>query len=460
MTKQKFVRGVLALILALALCLSLPIAAFAAGGPTTAKIEHDVWTINFYVQDDQQYVTVTRLLYAYTTSLTGLTIDGETYDIEDAVSGTVLTDDYEKNLQATWKVNDYTGGTVVVQEETEGLTIMVDGVEKTYTREQLASCITEGNWTYTGDKTGDGVSYSGIATEYIMIPELLEFLHVDAITSISFRPIDWEGADGYIRTLTAEQAADAVLALKSYQSETEADVTADKADTMNAFRLIPNTAIGTGFDSVKWVNYISITTINTTTSPGGTVTIPGSPNTGKGGFVDVSEDSYYAEAVDWAVKQGVTTGIDDTHFSPDESCTRAQTVTFLWRSAGSPEPAAATNNPFMDVSADAYYYKAVLWAVENGITNGVSADAFAPEETVTRGQVVTFLNRAAGLPTGGETISFTDVISGAYYYNAVLWASEKGITNGVTTTTFCPDDSCTRAQIVTFLFRDYTNCAE
>lgn len=167
-------------------------------------------------------------------------------------------------------------------------------------------------------------------------------------------------------------------------------------------------------------------------------------------FVDVSPDAYYADAVAWAVENGITNGTSDTTFGPNISCTRAQMVTFLWRAAGSPKSAAG--NPFTDVSSGAYYYEAVLWAVSEGITSGTSATTFAPDATVTRAQTVTFLYRAAGSPAvnGG---SFADVPADAYYASAVAWAVNEGVTNGTGATTFSPDANCTRAQIVTFMYR-------
>ena len=170
-------------------------------------------------------------------------------------------------------------------------------------------------------------------------------------------------------------------------------------------------------------------------------------------FTDVDKDAWYAAPVNWAVSKGVTNGVGDGKFGPDQQCTRAQVVTFLWRAAGSPEPSSGTN-PFTDVKADAYYYKAVLWAVEKGITTGTSATTFSPDASCTRAQVATFLWRAQGQPKAekaGQT--FTDVPAGQYYYNAVLWAVENGVTNGMGDGKFAPDATCTRGQIVTFLYR-------
>ena len=171
-------------------------------------------------------------------------------------------------------------------------------------------------------------------------------------------------------------------------------------------------------------------------------------------FVDVPAGSYYEDAVDWAVENGITQGTDDTHFSPDGICTRAQAVTFLWRTAGSPEPKTSTM-PFTDVNAGSYCYDAVLWAVENGITKGTSDTTFSPDATCSRAQIVTFLWRSQKSPAVGSLNPFTDVSANAYYTDAVLWAVEENITKGTTATTFSPDADCSRAQIVTLLYRAY-----
>ena len=176
----------------------------------------------------------------------------------------------------------------------------------------------------------------------------------------------------------------------------------------------------------------------------------GNPQTGV--FVDVATGSYYEDAVDWAVENGITKGTDDTHFSPNGICTRAQAVTFLWRAAGSPEPKTNTM-PFTDVPAGSYYYDAVLWAVENGIIEGTSDTTFSPNMTCTRAQIVAFLWRSEKSPAAGTANPFADVKSTAYYAGAVLWAVKEDITKGTTNTTFSPDADCTRAQIVTFLWR-------
>ena len=179
---------------------------------------------------------------------------------------------------------------------------------------------------------------------------------------------------------------------------------------------------------------------------------PTTPTTPESGFADVGKNDFFYDAVEWAVANGVTTGVDAAHFAPYASCTRAQAVTFLWRAAGSPAP-KSEGMTFTDVKPGSYYCDAVLWAVENGITNGTSATTFSPDATCSRAQIVTFLWRSQKSPAAGTANPFADVAAGAYYADAVLWAVEKGVTTGTSATTFSPEDNCTRGQIVTFLYR-------
>lgn len=188
----------------------------------------------------------------------------------------------------------------------------------------------------------------------------------------------------------------------------------------------------------------------------GTDYIPGviDGNSGSFNFHDVSRFDYFYDAVKWAAENGIASGTGRYTFSPDAVCTRAQTVTFLWRAAGSPMPRYRTC-AFTDVDARDYYYNAVLWAVEQGITTGLTATTFGPDVTVSRGQVATFLYRAASASKPNTFNPFTDVKTTAYNYDAILWAYDNRITTGTSDTTFSPDASCTRAQIVTFLYRYY-----
>lgn len=175
-------------------------------------------------------------------------------------------------------------------------------------------------------------------------------------------------------------------------------------------------------------------------------------STGKNPFTDVPAGSYYEDAVIWAVDKGITTGTSATTFNPNGICTRAQAVTFLWRAAGSPA-AKSSAMPFADVKAGSYYETAVLWAVENGITKGTSDTMFSPDATCTRAQIVTFLWRSQKSPAAGTANPFADVAADTYYIDAVLWAVKHNITVGTTFSIFSPDEECTRAQIVTFLYR-------
>ena len=170
-----------------------------------------------------------------------------------------------------------------------------------------------------------------------------------------------------------------------------------------------------------------------------------------GVFVDVAEGSYYEEAIDWAVEKGITNGVSSNMFAPNDPCTRAQIVTFLWRAAGSPAPKSMSS--FTDVPADAFYAKAVAWAVENGITSGTGESKFSPNTTCTRAQAVTFLYRASGSPAVSGKAEFSDVSTTAFYADAVAWAAKKGITTGIGGGLFGSDNDCTRGQIVTFLWR-------
>ena len=172
-------------------------------------------------------------------------------------------------------------------------------------------------------------------------------------------------------------------------------------------------------------------------------------------FTDVKDTDYFYKAVEWAVNKGVTAGTSKNTFSPNATCTREQVVTFLWRAAGEPEPSGTTKMKFTDVDKDAYYYDAVMWAVEEGITTGTSATTFSPKATVTRGQVVTFLWRAMGEKQVSASNPFSDVKKTDYFYEAVLWAVKNDVTTGLSATSFGPNSGCTRGQIVTFLYRAY-----
>lgn len=169
------------------------------------------------------------------------------------------------------------------------------------------------------------------------------------------------------------------------------------------------------------------------------------------GFADVPEDAFYYDAVNWAVEEGITNGLTETAFGPGEKCNRAQVVTFLWRLDGM--PAASGENTFSDVADGSWYADAVLWAVEQKVTDGMGVGIFQPDGTCSRAQIVTFLWKYAGRPASDAENPFTDVPEEGWYAEAVKWAVEMDITTGISATEFCPDQPCNRAQIVTFLYR-------
>lgn len=248
-----------------------------------------------------------------------------------------------------------------------------------------------------------------------------------------------------------------VVILESRNGNVTANVS--RADSGNVVTLTVSPALGFTLDKLTVLDSSS-RAVRLTEQANGTYTfvMPASDATVEAvfqirpAFTDVPSGSYYEDAVLWAVGEGITTGTSAHAFAPDGSCTRAQAVTFLWRAAGSPAPVSAKTR-FADVAASSYYSDAVLWAVENGITNGTSDTTFSPDAVCTRAQIVAFLWRAKGSPAAGSGTRFADVAETAYYADAVLWAVKEGVTLGTSANAFSPDKTCTRAQIVTFLWR-------
>ena len=358
--------------------------------------------------------------------------DGNLYAPGESVPEVVTT------LTAQWTVNQYTitydlaGGTV-------------EGNPDTYTIETVAFTLknpTKSGYTFTG---WSGTGLDGENNMTVTIPK--------GSTGNRSYTAHWRynggGGSGYsYYTIKATAGAGGSISPSGNVSIREGrdqtfTITPDKGYAVANVK-IDGKSIGAvksyTFENVRRTHTIEVIFMKAN----------GNPQTGV--FVDVATGSYYEDAVDWAVENGITKGTDDTHFSPDGICTRAQAVTFLWRAAGSPEPKTNTM-PFTDVNAGSYYYDAVLWAVENGITKGTSDTTFSPNMTCSRAQIVTFLWRSEKSPAAGTANPFADVKSTAYYAGAVLWAVENDITKGTTNTTFSPDADCTRAQIVTFLWR-------
>ena len=358
--------------------------------------------------------------------------DGNLYAPGESVPEVVTT------LTAQWTVNQYTitydlaGGTV-------------EGNPDTYTIETVAFTLknpTKSGYTFTG---WSGTGLDGENNMTVTIPK--------GSTGNRSYTAHWRynggGGSGYsYYTIKATAGAGGSISPSGSVSVREGrdqtfTITPDKGYAVANVK-IDGKSIGAvksyTFDNVRRTHTIEVIFVKAN----------GNPQTGV--FVDVATGSYYEDAVDWAVENGITQGTDDTHFSPDGICTRAQAATFLWRAAGSPKPETRTM-PFTDVPAGSYYYDAVLWAVENGITKGTSNTTFSPNMTCTRAQIVTFLWRSEKSPAAGTANLFADVKSTVYYADAVLWAVKEDITKGTTNTTFSPDADCTRAQIVTFLWR-------
>ena len=358
--------------------------------------------------------------------------DGNLYAPGESVPEVVTT------LTAQWTVHQYTitydlaGGTV-------------EGNPNTYTIETVAFTLknpTKSGYTFTG---WSGTGLDGENNMTVTIPK--------GSTGNRSYTAHWRynggGGSGYsYYTIKATAGAGGSISPSGNVSVREGrdqtfTITPDKGYAVSNVK-IDGKSIGAvksyTFENVRRTHTIEVIFMKAN----------GNPQTGV--FVDVATGSYYEDAVDWAVENGITKGTDDIHFSPDGICTRAQAVTFLWRTAGSPKPETRAM-PFTDVPVGSYYYDAVLWAVENGITKGSSETTFSPNMTCSRAQIVAFLWRSEKSPAAGTANPFADVKSTAYYADAVLWAVKEDITKGTTNTTFSPDADCTRAQIVTFLWR-------
>ena len=358
--------------------------------------------------------------------------DGNLYAPGESVPEVVTT------LTAQWTVNQYTitydlaGGTV-------------EGNPDTYTIETVAFTLknpTKSGYTFTG---WSGTGLDGENNMTVTIPK--------GSTGNRSYTAHWRynggGGSGYsYYTIKATAGAGGSISPSGNVSVREGrdrtfTITPDKGYAISNVK-IDGKSIGAvksyTFENVRRTHTIEVIFMKAN----------GNPQTGV--FVDVATGSYYEDAVDWAVENGITKGTDDIHFSPDGICTRAQAVTFLWRTAGSPKPETRAM-PFTDVPVGSYYYDAVLWAVENGITKGTSDTTFSPNMTCSRAQIVAFLWRSEKSPAAGTANPFADVKSTAYYADAVLWAVKENITKGTTSTTFSPNADCTRAQIVTFLWR-------
>lgn len=504
--KTRSNRRILSVLLAIAIALSVSATALAT--ENDIHYEEDIWTVNI----SGTTATVTRLANAYTSSLTGITVDGTAY-IVDNNAATTISDAYGSVQQATFTLNAAatSESKISVQYGGPSVEIVVDGVSKgTYTLDDLSGCVTKGSYSYTGKKTGDGDAYTGITTEYITVPALLNFLGVSEIESISFRPIDWKDSTYYIRTLTADEAEDAVLSIKGYQSSKAADVTAEKADTLNALRLIPSREIAVGFDSVKWVNYISVTTADSTGANTGTGT---SGSTVDGGAVKEITSEVSTEVTDGsatvtvdgdALTKAAEEANKDTQFviSGDldgETVTEVITITpmpAVKAVAGSGASiqvetalggVALANKTLTGVAG--YDGEDLIVTMKNtgdgtteitvavdgtdldtvsgGITATVPAqsgnvaalvnddgsETVIPKSVVENNTAYVLLPGSAKVKIIDNSKNFTDVEDTAWYKDAVDFASSHELFNGVSGTEFAPTETMNRAMLVTVLHR-------
>lgn len=320
--------------------------------------------------------------------------------------------------------------------------------------------VPDGWWQVKYEKTGYETAWS----DWLPVPPVQTEVNV-GLVSRAAAELTLSGEPGeaavllcfdrpvQISTVTAEtvRVARSGAALAGTLTPLDPGVAADGQLCATTFRLDGGQTLRAG--DILSASYDGVMTYAGTESTGSTAA---EPLKAAMPFTDVAEGAYYYDSVLWAVGHTpqITAGTSATTFSPSASCTRAQAVTFLWRAMGQPEP-VSSENPFTDVQTGAYYYKAVLWAMENGITSGTSASTFSPNDPCTRGQIVTFLHRVEKEQAPATTDNpFRDVAADAYYCDAVLWAAEWGITSGTSANTFSPNDPCTRGQIVTFLYRD------
>lgn len=366
--------------------------------------------------------------------------NGTVYYYEAAV--TMADNKYYATFTVTHGFSDFT----LMAEETRVATVNYYTTgsavsQKTYSITDVGTALPTST---KADYAFNGWTFTGLTGTYTKLPDLwVATTGTESFAKTATASFTYNGGSGSVGSGSISSYA---LTFNTNGGSAIAAVTKTSGETVDLTSYVPTrdsyTFAGWYSDSALTTQVTSIKlTANTTVYAKWAANL----------FADVNADAYYYNAVLWAVDKGITQGATATTFAPGAPCTRAQVVTFLWRAMGSPT-LTTTVNPFTDVSADTYYYNAVLWAVEKGITTGTTETTFSPDATVTRSQVVTFLWRAAGSPTATDASTFTDVDAGAYYANAIAWAVEKAITNGTSETTFSPMANCTRGQIITFLY--------
>ena len=445
----------------------------AAGDNTYASATKEVKvTVSAKAITPAVTVSAGKLAYTGKAQTPSVTVKDGSVTLTEGVDYTLSYSDNQNAGQATITITAKDGGRYTFAAVTENFTI--DKAVITITAEDKSAHVGDAapalTYTVSGLVNGETLAVEPTVA-YAAEPDMTKAGTVEILVSGAQAPAGDNYTINYVKGLLTIVDKSAPLPITGSKANTitigsaeNGKVSSDRASavagTKVTITVTPDSGFALGEVSVvdasgKALDLVSLGNGKYSfTMPAGAVTVKASfaPVSGQSPFEDVKAGDYYYDAVLWAVDKGITTGVSATRFDPNGSCTRAQAVTFLWRAMGSPAPTGASMS-FTDVPADSYYYNAVLWAVENGVTTGTSATTFSPDAPCDRGQIVTFLHRAMKSPAASAQSTFSDVAADAYYAQAVAWAVENGVTTGTGDNAFSPAASCSRSQIVTFLYR-------
>lgn len=445
----------------------------AAGDNTYASATKEVKvTVSAKAITPAVTVSAGKLAYTGKAQTPSVTVKGGSVTLTEGVDYTLSYSDNQNAGQATITITAKDGGRYTFAAVTENFTI--DKAVITITAEDKSAHVGDAapalTYTVSGLVNGETLAVEPTVA-YAAEPDMTKTGTVEILVSGAQAPAGDNYTINYVKGLLTIVDKSAPLPITGSKANTitigsaeNGKVSSDRASavagTKVTITVTPDSGFALGEVSVVDANGKALDLVSlgngkySFTMPAGAVTVKASfaPVAGNCPFTDVKVGDYYYDAVLWAVDKGITTGVSATRFDPNGSCTRAQAVTFLWRAMGSPAPTGASMS-FTDVAADSYYYNAVLWAVENGVTTGTSATTFSPDAPCDRGQIVTFLHRAMKSPAASAQSTFADVAADAYYAQAVAWAVENGVTTGTGDNAFSPAASCSRSQIVTFLYR-------
>lgn len=445
----------------------------AAGDNTYASATKEVKvTVSAKAITPAVTVSAGKLAYTGKAQTPSVTVKDGSVTLTEGVDYTLSYSDNQNAGQATITITAKDGGRYTFAAVTENFTI--DKAVITITAEDKSAHVGDAapalTYTVSGLVNGETLAVEPTVA-YAAELDMTKTGTVEILVSGAQAPAGDNYTINYVKGLLTIVDKSAPLPITGSKANTitigsaeNGKVSSDRASavagTKVTITVTPDSGFALGEVSVVDANGKALDLVSlgngkySFTMPAGAVTVKASfaPVAGNCPFTDVKVGDYYYDAVLWAVDKGITTGVSATRFDPNGSCTRAQAVTFLWRAMGSPAPTGASMS-FTDVAADSYYYNAVLWAVENGVTTGTSATTFSPDAPCDRGQIVTFLHRAMKSPAASAQSTFSDVAADAYYAQAVAWAVENGVTTGTGDNAFSPAASCSRSQIVTFLYR-------